>query len=74
MHGSSTFTQALHLLLTEYNILPFFSLSTSGVGVEQVGHFDDGVSQAIHITEGFPFGSKIHNLLYVRFSIIIGSI
>ncbi len=57
----------IHFLFSEPNVLPFLELSTGGPGVEtiEVGHFDDAVSQAIHITNGFPFGNKIHTLLYV---------
>ena len=45
---------------------PYISLgSTAGIEREYVGHFDDGVSHAIHIPEGFPFGNLIHSFAYV---------
>ena len=47
-------------------VLPYISLgSTAGVQREYVGHFDDGVSHAIHIPGGFPFGNLIHSFAYV---------
>ena len=39
--------------------------TTDGVEREYVGHFDDGVSHAIHIPNGFPFGNFIHSSVYV---------
>ena len=39
---------------------------TPGVEREYVGHFDDGVSHAIHIPDGFPFGNFIHSSVYVN--------
>lgn len=45
---------------------PYLSLgSTAGIDREYVGHFDDGVSHAIHIPDGFPFGDFIHSSVYV---------
>ena len=47
-------------------VLPYISLgSTAGVQREYVGHFDDGVSNAIHIPGGFPFGNLIHSFAFV---------
>ena len=47
--------------------LPYINLgSTDGVEREYVGHFDDGVSHAINIPDGFPFGNMIHTFAYVR--------
>ena len=46
--------------------LPYISLGTTdGIEREYVGHFDDGVSHAIHIPDGFPFGDFIHSSVYV---------
>ena len=46
--------------------LPYIALGTTdGVEREYVGHFDDGVSHAIHIPNGFPFGNFIHSSVYV---------
>ena len=47
--------------------LPYVSLGTTdGVDKEYVGHFDDGVSHAIYIPDGLPFGNFIHSYVYVR--------
>ena len=51
-------------------VLPYITLgSTAGVEREYVGHFDDGVSHAIHIPHGFPFGHSILSSVYVRVTI-----
>ena len=48
-------------------VLPYITLgSIAGVEREYVGHFDDGVSHAIHIPHGFPFGHSILSSVYVR--------
>ena len=52
-------------------VLPYVSLGTTdGVEMEYVGHFDDGVSHAIHILNGFPFGTFLHSSVYVSLSYI----
>ena len=49
-----------------FPVLPYVSLGTTdGVETEYVGHFDDGVSHAIHIPNGFPFGTFLHSSVYV---------
>lgn len=51
-------------------VLPYISLGTTdGVEMEYVGHFDDGVSHAIHIPDGFPFGTFLHSSVYVSLSL-----
>lgn len=51
-------------------VLPYITLgSTAGVEREYVGHFDDGVSHAIHVPNGFPFGHSILSSVYVRVTI-----
>ena len=53
------------------SFLPYVSLGTTdGVETEYVGHFDDGVSHAIHIPNGFPFGTFLHSSVYVSLSYI----
>lgn len=55
--------------VTQAPPLPYVSLgSTDGVDREYVGHFDDGVSHAIHIPDGFPFGNLIHSSVYVSYT------
>ena len=50
--------------------LQYLSLDTTpGVEREYVGHFDDGVSHAIHISDGFPFGNFIHSSVYVSMQV-----
>ena len=52
---------------TQNPTLPYVSLGTTdGVDIEYVGHFDDGVSHAIYIPDGLPFGNFIHSYVYVR--------
>ena len=75
-NNNYTNTQLIHILCEYYlnyfsaqpapEQLPYLSLgTTAGVDREYVGHFDDGVSHAIHIPNGFPFGSFIHSSVYV---------
>ena len=47
--------------------LTFLELNvTEGVELQAVGHFDDGVSQAVH-SDHLPFGRRLHNQIYVSF-------
>jgi hypothetical protein len=53
-------------------VLPYISLGTTdGVEREYVGHFDDGVSHAIHIPDGLPFGNFVHSSVYVSLSLAV---
>lgn len=46
----------------------FISLNTTdGVMTEFVGHYDDGVSHAIHVPNGFPFGNLQHTFIFVSY-------
>ncbi len=50
----------------ELSVLEFLLLrNVANVDTDEVGHFDDSVSQVIHISGGFPFGNRNHNQLYV---------
>ena len=52
---------------TGLNVLPFLALNaTDGVETEEVGHFDDGVSHAILVPQGFHFGNTLQNIIFVR--------
>ena len=52
--------------------LQFLSLGTTpGVTTEFVAREDDGFSEAINIADpGFPFGSVLHNVAYVRIKLL----
>ncbi len=48
------------------NVFQFIEMNTTnGVIAESVGHFDDGVSHAIHVPQGFPFGNLQHTFIFV---------
>ena len=51
---------------TDTSVMEYITLNeTAGVMTESVGHFDDGVSHAIHVAEGFPFGNLQHTFIFV---------
>jgi len=44
------------------NALPFFPFSNKR---QQLDYYLDGVSEAIYISNGFPFGLQTHTMAYV---------
>lgn len=60
------------LVCAGFTVLEFLNLnSTGGVVTQSVGHFDDGVSHAINIPQGIPFGSLHHTFIFVSEQIFI---
>lgn len=54
---------------TDTSVFQFLTLNnTAGVTAEFVGHFDDGVSHAILVPQGFPFGDLHHAFIFVSFN------
>ncbi len=54
------------MIYVDTSVLQFIAInSTDGVLAESVGHFDDGVSHAIYVPQGIPFGNLQHTFIFV---------